>query len=116
MLDFDKGNSFLKCCPGSCPLSYGFVTLYPSAGCGHCSTAKPAFSRLATTLKSDGIARAVAIDAAENSRAADIGSVNELPTFILYVRGKHHATYEGDRTTETMITFLQDSLQPRTDL
>lgn len=77
--------------------------------CGHCATVKPAFSKLATTLKTDKnfTARAIAVDAAENPKVADMASVELLPTFKIYAAGKQLALYEGDRSYDDMLAFCK---------
>lgn len=79
------------------------------AVCGHCSTVKPAFSKLATTLKTEKnyTTRAIAIDAAENPKVADLASVELLPTFKIYAGGKQLALYEGDRSYDDMLAFCK---------
>ncbi|XP_075990887.1 protein disulfide-isomerase A5 [Anticarsia gemmatalis] len=93
-----------------------FVMFYAS-WCGHCVTAKPAFSRLATTLKetNHGV-QAIAIDAAENSKAADFAKIQTLPTFKIFANGAHLADYEGDRSMEDMLKFCQSHAKVKDEL
>ncbi|XP_059055223.1 protein disulfide-isomerase A5 [Achroia grisella] len=87
--------------------THTFVMFY-ATWCGHCVTAKPAFSRLATALKTDkSPVKAVAVEAAENSKAADLAGIQTLPTFKMFAAGKHVADYDGDRSVEDMVNFCK---------
>nr|XP_026500812.1 protein disulfide-isomerase A5 [Vanessa tameamea] len=93
-----------------------FVMFY-ATWCGHCSTVKPAYSRLATTLqKENNPVKVIAVDAAENPKAADFAGVQTLPTFKIYASGKHLADYEGDRSTEDMLKFCKSHAKVKDEL
>ncbi|XP_032527335.1 protein disulfide-isomerase A5 [Danaus plexippus] len=93
-----------------------FVMFY-ATWCGHCSTVKPAFSRLATSLKEgNGRAVAIAVDAAENPKVADLASIQTLPTFKIFKAGQYLATYEGDRSFEDMMNFVQSYIKMKDEL
>ncbi|CAK1588630.1 unnamed protein product [Parnassius mnemosyne] len=93
-----------------------FVMFY-AVWCSHCVTAKPAFSRLATTLKSDNWpVKVVAVEASDNPKVADFAHVETLPTFKMYAAGKHVADYEGDRTTEDMLKFCMSHVKVKDEL
>lgn len=64
---------------------------------------------MATTLKTEKnyTARAIAVDAAENPKVADMASVELLPTFKIYAAGKQLALYEGDRSYDDMLAFCK---------
>ncbi|XP_072930576.1 protein disulfide-isomerase A5 [Epargyreus clarus] len=84
-----------------------FVMFY-ATWCGHCVTAKPAFSRLATKVKSAKMGvQVIALEASENQKAADIAGIQTLPTFKLFLKGKLVADYDGDRSTDDMLTFCK---------
>lgn len=81
------------------------------SGCGHCVTAKPAFSRLATTAKDTNLGvQVVAIDAAENPKVADFAGIQTLPTFKVFKSGKHLADYNGERNLEDMHEFCKQQV------
>ncbi|XP_023938732.2 protein disulfide-isomerase A5 [Bicyclus anynana] len=93
-----------------------FVMFY-ATWCGHCSAVKPAYSRLATALKAENSPiKAIAVDAGENQKVADIASVQTLPTFKIYSNGKFLASYEGDRSTEDMLKFCKSYLKVKDEL
>ncbi|KAI5647034.1 thioredoxin domain-containing protein [Phthorimaea operculella] len=84
-----------------------FVMFYAS-WCGHCSTVKPAFSKLSTTMKEKGHpVQVIAIDAAENPKTADFAGVEMLPTFKIFAAGQLLAVYDGDRSYDDMLKFCQ---------
>lgn len=83
------------------------IVMFYASWCGNCATIKPAFSKLATTLKSEGIGKAIAIDAAINPRTADFAHVEIIPTFKLYKSGKEIAVYNGDRSFEDFLNFVK---------
>ncbi|KAL0902335.1 hypothetical protein ABMA27_000231 [Loxostege sticticalis] len=93
-----------------------FVMFYAS-WCGHCVTAKPAFSRLATTVKNDNVpVKVIAVDAAENPKVADLAGIETLPTFKIFASGKQLADYGGDRSTEDMISFCKSHAKVKDEL
>lgn len=93
-----------------------FVMFYAS-WCGHCISAKPAFSKLATALKEEkSPVKAIAVDAAENAKVADIAGIQTLPTFKIFKSGKLLADYDGDRSTEDMHTFCKSHLKVKDEL
>ncbi|XP_068632672.1 protein disulfide-isomerase A5 [Battus philenor] len=85
--------------------------------CGHCSTVKPAYSRLATAMKADNWpVKIVAVEAADNAKVADFAQIETLPTFKIYANGKHVANYEGDRTQEDMFKFCMSHAKLKDEL
>lgn len=92
------------------------LVLFLWTGCGHCVKAKPTFSQLATKLKESNQVQAIAIDAAENSKAADIGKIQTLPTFKMYANGKLVADYDGDRSLENMMEFCEKHSKVKDEL
>ncbi|XP_053624700.1 protein disulfide-isomerase A5 isoform X2 [Plodia interpunctella] len=84
-----------------------FVMFYAS-WCGHCVTAKPAFSKLATTMNAEnGPVLAIAVDAAENPKVADLAGIETLPTFKIFSNGKILGVYTGDRSYDDMLQFCK---------
>ncbi|CAH2103869.1 unnamed protein product [Euphydryas editha] len=93
-----------------------FVMFY-ATWCGHCSTVKPAYSRLATKLKNENSnIKIVAVEAAENSKVSDFAGIQTLPTFKIYSSGKYLADYEGDRSTEDMYKFCKSHANVKDEL
>ncbi|CAH2209172.1 jg23515, partial [Pararge aegeria aegeria] len=96
---------------------YAQLLQITSEGCGHCSTVKPAYSRLATALKNENSPiKAIAVEAADNQKVADFAGVETLPTFKIYANGKLLATYEGDRSMEDMQSFCKSHLKVKDEL
>lgn len=88
-----------------------------TTGCSHCIEAKPAFSRLATALKTENSAvKAIAVDAAENPKVADLAGIETLPTFKIFKAGKFVANYDGERTTENMHEFCNSHAKVKEEL
>lgn len=78
---------------------------------------KPAFSRLATTLKGENApVKAIAIDAAENPKVADFAGIETLPTFKIFANGKFLADYTGDRSFENMLSFCKEYFKVKDEL
>ncbi|KAJ2954256.1 hypothetical protein O0L34_g2505 [Tuta absoluta] len=93
-----------------------FVMFYAS-WCGHCSTVKPAFSKLSSTMKSEGHpVQVIAVDAAENPKTADFANVETLPTFKIFAAGKELAKYEGDRSYDDMLKFCKSHQEVKDEL
>ncbi|XP_013189435.2 protein disulfide-isomerase A5 [Amyelois transitella] len=93
-----------------------FVMFY-ATWCGHCVTAKPAFSKLASTLKTENApVAAIAVEASENPKVADIAGVETLPTFKIFSKGKILADYTGDRSYEDMLTFCKQHAKVKDEL
>ncbi|XP_045458329.1 protein disulfide-isomerase A5 [Melitaea cinxia] len=93
-----------------------FVMFY-ATWCGHCSTVKPAYSRLATKIKGENSnIKIVAVEAGENSKVSDFAGIQTLPTFKIYKFGKYLADYEGDRSTEDMYKFCKSHSNAKDEL
>lgn len=93
-----------------------FVMFFAS-WCGHCVTAKPAFSRLATTMSEKNLGvKVIAVDAAENAKVADLAQVQTLPTFKIFSNSNVIAEYTGDRSYEDMLAFCQTHAKVKDEL
>lgn len=78
---------------------------------------KPAFSKICSTLKSDSSpVKAIAVDAAENPKVADLAGIQTLPTFKMFANGKILAEYAGDRSAEDMLTFCKSHAKVKVEL
>lgn len=93
------------------------IVMFYATWCSHCVTAKPAFSRLATALKTENVpVKAVALEAAENPKAADFAGIQTLPTFKLFAAGKYVTDYDGDRSTEDLLKFCKRHAEVKDEL
>ncbi|KOB69003.1 Uncharacterized protein OBRU01_17456 [Operophtera brumata] len=77
---------------------------------------KPTFVIKVCTALKGGPINAIAVDAAENPKVADIGGIQTLPTFKLFANGKVIAEYEGDRSEGDMLSFCKSHAKVKDEL
>lgn len=79
--------------------------------CGHCKNAKPEFEKLMNMLKSAGSKiKATMINCDENPEIAQEHEIQGFPTIRYYPSGpksKNYKEYQGNRTAEDMMKFIQ---------
>ncbi|XP_063394414.1 protein disulfide-isomerase A5 [Cydia fagiglandana] len=91
--------------------------MFHAIWCDHCVAAKPAFSKLATALKTENSpVTAVAVEADKNPKAVDLAGIQTLPTFKIFANGKLVADYEGDRSLEDMLKFCKSHTKVNDEL
>ncbi|XP_013179210.1 PREDICTED: protein disulfide-isomerase A5 isoform X1 [Papilio xuthus] len=93
-----------------------FIMFY-ATWCGHCSTVKPVYSRLATKMKSiGGPVLVAAVEASDNPKVADYAKIETLPTFKIYSNGNLLADYDGDRSAEDFERFCMSHAKRKDEL
>jgi len=88
------------------------VTLveFYASWCGHCKAFAPIYEKVATALKEKGIPVA-RIDGAEESQVSEAERIEGFPTIRLYLSGEP-ISYEGERTLENVLAFVEKAQQP----
>lgn len=89
------------------------LILFKAEWCGHCQNFLPTFKKLTENLNSNQLCAVV--DADEESELINqINSfiygykVQGFPTLVLYHDGKFIKTYEGDRSIEDLLEFMNN--------
>jgi thiol-disulfide isomerase/thioredoxin len=88
------------------------IVMIQSAGCGHCTAAKPEFQKLANRLVNSDI-QAYTVQADTDPKAARaiakmVPGFRGFPTFITMMNGNYVATYPGGaRTADDIENFLK---------
>lgn len=75
--------------------------------CGHCTRFKPEWSKVEQECKSRNISTtALNVDDEKNSDFINKYNVTSFPTIIVF-KGAEHKRYEGDRTTQQIVDFVE---------
>lgn len=83
--------------------------------CGHCKRMAPTWDDLA--VKYAGTAVKVAkVDCTKAQSLCSNESVDGYPTIFLYVDGKRVEEYEGDRSLDNLVRFVNQHVQKRDEL
>lgn len=75
--------------------------------CGHCTRFKPEWSKVEQECKGRNITTtALNVDDAQNSEFINKYEVNSFPTLLVF-KGSQFQKYEGDRTTDQIVDFVE---------
>ena len=81
-------------------------------GCGHCKRFKPEYEKAARMIKEQKKPYVLAkMDATDNSETSDKYDIQSYPTVKLFIGGTP-TEYEGDRTAEAVISFIDRLVGP----
>eukprot|EP00994_Dinema_validum_P006268 NODE_456_length_1671_cov_127.315043_g332_i0.p1 GENE.NODE_456_length_1671_cov_127.315043_g332_i0~~NODE_456_length_1671_cov_127.315043_g332_i0.p1 ORF type:complete len:534 (+),score=178.34 NODE_456_length_1671_cov_127.315043_g332_i0:55-1602(+) len=87
------------------------LVMFYAPWCGHCTAFKPAYAEAATLLK-DSAANVAAVDAIKHAKAAKDFEIKGFPTILYFEKGQKKDAYEGARTAEAVVEFLQKKMAP----
>ena len=90
-------------------------TLYYAEWCPHCKTIKPAFTEWAKNGFVTAAGKNVKVrmvEQGENPEEVTAKGVKGFPTFLLETAGGKTVEFQGDRTPEGYLKFLEEQLQP----
>lgn len=79
--------------------------------CGHCKKLAPILDKLAESVKDMDQLRVGKLDSVFNTNVSTLYDVKMFPTLI-YFKDGFHGKYEGQRTHESMILFMQKMTSP----
>jgi thiol-disulfide isomerase/thioredoxin len=90
-------------------------TLYYADWCPHCKTIKPAFkdwSKNGFVTAAGKNVKVRMVEQGENPEEVTAQGVKGFPTFILKTAGGKSVEFQGDRTPDGYLKFLEEQLQP----
>jgi len=74
--------------------------------CGHCKKLEPLYEKAATALKAKGI-HIAKVDATKEEKLATLFEVKGFPTLKLFKDGVFVSNYEGPRTAEGIVAYME---------
>ncbi len=89
-------------------------TLYYAEWCPHCKTVKPAFKEWAKNGFVTAAGKNVKVrmvEQGENPEEISAKGVKGFPTFLLETASGKRVEFQGDRTPENYLKFLEEQLQ-----
>jgi thiol-disulfide isomerase/thioredoxin len=90
-------------------------TLYYAEWCPHCKTVKPAFEEWSKNGFVTAAGKNVKVRLVEQSEKPEEVSakgIKGFPTFLLETAGGKAVEFQGDRTPQGYLKFLEEQLQP----
>lgn len=96
------------------------VVMIQSAGCGHCTEAKPEFQKLGDMLQGSGVG-VYTVQADTDPKAAKaiaqmVPGFRGFPTYVLFRDGRYVATHNGPRTADALMAFVQTGGESRSEV
>lgn len=92
------------------PLDLIMVEFY-APWCGHCKKMEPEYAKAAKILAKEGITLAK-VDATKESDLAKEFMVQGFPTILIFRKGEKVDTYEGGRTSQEIVEYMQKQNDP----
>ena len=89
-------------------------TLYYAEWCPHCKTVKPAFAEWSKNGFVTAAGRNVKVrmvEQSENPEEIASKGIKGIPTFLLETADGKKVEFQGDRTTDEYLKFLEEQLQ-----
>ena len=86
------------------------MVLFSIEGCGHCKNFEPVWDEFAQNFDGYNGVRIVKVNGAEHPELCKLHNVSGFPTVKMCMNGIENqttVTYEGDRTVDTLVEFLQ---------
>ena len=92
----------------------GTFTMYYADWCPHCKSIKPEFSKFAANGVVTVNGRNVAVRMVEESEKDKMAGkeIKGFPTFMLQTADGKTVEFQGDRTPDGYLKFLEEQLQP----
>lgn len=90
-------------------------TLYYAEWCPHCKTVKPAFqewSKNGFVTAAGKNVKVRMVEQSENPEEIASKGIKGFPTFLLSTADGKSVEFQGDRTPDGYLKFLEDQLQP----
>ena len=84
------------------------LVMFYAPWCGHCKAAKPEYTAAAEQLSSEKKIPFAAVDCTKSDPLCKIHEVKGFPTFIYFNYGKNPAPYNGERSQEGFVEFMEN--------
>lgn len=83
--------------------------------CGHCKRMAPTWDELAVKYAGSAV-KVAKVDCTKAQSLCGTEGVDGYPTVLIYVDGKRIEEYEGDRSLDNLVRFINNHAQKRDEL
>ncbi|EAL73429.1 hypothetical protein DDB_G0267952 [Dictyostelium discoideum AX4] len=87
----------------------GVLVMFFTAGCGHCTKMKPAFGEASQIAIEKNIGSLAAVDCGVSQKVCEKFKIESYPNIYFFKDGKNVDKYNGDRSVNSLIEFLENN-------
>ncbi|KAM9991597.1 hypothetical protein ACTFIZ_005013 [Dictyostelium cf. discoideum] len=88
----------------------GVLVMFFTTGCGHCTKMKPAFAEVSQIAIEKNLGSLAAVDCGVSKKVCEKFKIESYPNIYLFKDGKNVDKYNGDRSVNSLVEFLENNI------